>query len=110
MGIGMELGISDGNSGLYRNDEGAVYPYNIGSIMNITGNSASEPGYYYFYYNIEVEVPCENISASIFDIERNNKRILKITDVLGRDRNGIKNELLFYLYDDGTVEKLVIIE
>ena len=52
--IGMELGISNGNSGLYRNDDGASYPYNIGSIMQITGSSASSPGYYYFYYNIFV--------------------------------------------------------
>ena len=32
-GINMQLGISNGNSGLYRNDNGASYPYNIGSIM-----------------------------------------------------------------------------
>jgi choice-of-anchor B domain-containing protein len=40
MGNNMELGISSENSGLYRNDAGANYPYNIGSIMNITGTSA----------------------------------------------------------------------
>ena len=53
------------NSGLYRNDAGASYPYNIGSIIGITGNSAGEPGYYYFYYNIQVEVPCQNSLTSI---------------------------------------------
>ena len=67
-GTGMELGISNGNSGLYRNDDGAVYPYNIGSVMSITGNSAGEPGYYYFYYNIEVEALCENISTNVVDL------------------------------------------
>ena len=38
------------------------------------------------------------------------KKILKITDVLGRETKGNKNELFFYIYDDGTVEKKIIIE
>ena len=109
-GSDMQLGISNGNSGLYRNDAGAIYPYNIGSIMTITGNSASASGYYYFYYNIEVEVPCENTSTAILDIAKNNKKLVKITDVLGRDTQPNSNQTLFYLFDDGTVEKRVVIE
>ena len=109
-GSDMQLGISNGNSGLYRNDAGAIYPYNIGSIMIITGNSASASGYYYFYYNIEVEVPCENTSTAILDIAKNNKKLVKITDVLGRDTQPNSNQTLFYLFDDGTVEKRVVIE
>ena len=38
------------------------------------------------------------------------KEILKITDLLGRETKGTKNELLFYIYDDGTVEKIITIE
>ena len=38
------------------------------------------------------------------------KEILKITDILGRETKTIKNEPLFYIYDDGTIEKKVIIE
>jgi len=38
------------------------------------------------------------------------KEILKITDILGRETKTIKNEPLFYIYDDGTVEKKIIIE
>ena len=38
------------------------------------------------------------------------KKILKVTDVLGRETKGTKNELLFYIYDDGTVEKRIIVE
>ncbi len=109
MGIGMELGISNGNSGLYRNDDGASYPYNIGSIMQITGSSASSPGYYYFYYNIEVEVPCQNISTNISNIVKSDRKLLKITDVLGREVQGNSNQTLFYLFDDGTVERRVTI-
>ena len=38
------------------------------------------------------------------------KKLLKITDLLGRETNGTKNEILFYIYDDGTVEKRIVIE
>ena len=39
-----------------------------------------------------------------------NKELLKVTDLLGRETKGTKNEILFYIYDDGTVEKRIIIE
>ncbi|MBC8266088.1 MAG: hypothetical protein H8E84_03890 [Flavobacteriales bacterium] len=39
-----------------------------------------------------------------------NKTLLKVTDVLGRKSKGTKNTPLFYIYDDGTVEKKIIIE
>ena len=39
-----------------------------------------------------------------------NKTLLKITYILGRKSKGIKNTPLFYIYDDGTVEKKIIIE
>ena len=108
-GTDMQLGISNGNTGLYRNDAGANYPYDIGSIMSITGNSA-DPDYYYFYYDIELEVPCENTSTAIFDKENNSKKIINITDVLGRKTTPNSKQTLFYLFDDGTVEKHFIIE
>jgi Leucine-rich repeat (LRR) protein len=38
------------------------------------------------------------------------KEVIRITDVLGRETKEIKNEALFYIYDDGTVEKRIIIE
>ena len=39
-----------------------------------------------------------------------NKELLKVTDLLGRETKGTKNEVLFYIYDDGTVEKRIVIE
>jgi len=110
IGNDMELGISSGNSGLYRNDAGANYPYNIGTIMNITGSSASgSTGYYYFYYNIEVEVPCVNTTTNITGLPF-NKNLVKIVDILGREADPSKNIILFYIYDDGSVDKRVIVE
>lgn len=34
-----------------------------------------------------------------------NKELIKIIDVLGRETKGTKNEPLFFIYDDGTIEK-----
>ena len=39
-----------------------------------------------------------------------NKKLLKVTDILGREVKGIKNEPLFYIYNNGRVEKKVIVE
>jgi hypothetical protein len=39
-----------------------------------------------------------------------NKEILKVTDLLGRETKGTKNEPLLYIYDDGTVEKKITID
>ena len=39
-----------------------------------------------------------------------NKELLKVTGLLGRGTKGKKNEPLFYIYNDGTVEKRIIIE
>jgi hypothetical protein len=51
-------------------------------------------------------------NCSITDIEEHsiNKEFLKITDLLGRETKGTKNEVLFYIYDDGTVEKRIVIK
>jgi len=110
IGNNMQLGISNGNSDLYRNDAGAIYPYNIGSVMSITGTSAGSPGYYYFYYDIEVEVPCDNTVSSIDDIKEISKELVKILDVLGREVVPNPNQTQFYIYDDGSVHKQINIE
>ena len=53
-----------------------------------------------------------NINTSITAInEISNKRnLLKITDILGREVNENRHTPLFYIYNDGTVEKKIIIE
>ena len=52
-----------------------------------------------------------NNNCSITGIEEHttNKELLKVTDILGRETKEI-NQLLFYIYDDGTVEKRITIE
>ena len=77
--------------------------------MSITGNSA-DPDYYYFYYNIEVEVPCDNTILGLNNVDKPTRSVLKVTDVLGKEVGYSSNQTLFYLFDDGTVEKRITVE
>jgi hypothetical protein len=38
------------------------------------------------------------------------KKLIRIIDFVGREVKETKNQPLFYIYDDGTVEKKIIIE
>ena len=75
IGNDMQLGVAQGalqNVGLYRNNASASYPYDIASAINITNSSAFSqgyPGYYYFYYDIEVETPCQGGSSITWDCD-----------------------------------------
>ena len=40
----------------------------------------------------------------------NTKKLLSVTNLLGQKFNNIKNEILLYIYDDGSVEKKIILE
>lgn len=50
---------------LWRNNSGSGYPYNIGSLVNITGCDVG-PNYYYFFYNWEVQqADCESNPVAV---------------------------------------------
>jgi thiol-disulfide isomerase/thioredoxin len=49
-------------------------------------------------------------ALSVNDASYNTKKILKVVDLLGRESAGKKNETLFYIFNDGTVEKRIIVE
>ena len=48
--------------------------------------------------------------TGLLNITNTEKTLFKVTDLLGRETKGTKNEVLFYIYDDGTVEKRITIE
>ena len=50
-------------------------------------------------------------NCSSLNISENHsfRELIKVTDLLGRETKGT-NQLLFYIYDDGTVEKRIVIE
>ncbi|HIG33032.1 MAG TPA: hypothetical protein EYQ09_06335 [Flavobacteriales bacterium] len=51
---------------------------------------------------------CPN-TTSISEINT-NKKLLKITDIFGRTTKTTNNNPLFYIYDDGSVEKKILLE
>ena len=48
-------------------------------------------------------------STSVREID-NNKKLIKTINILGLEKKEEKNDLLFYIYDDGSVIKKIIIE
>ena len=50
--------------------------------------------------------------TSTFNIPtpNSNRKLEKVIDILGRETKGKKNEPLLYIYDDGTVEKRIVID
>lgn len=52
-GTGYRLAATGTDINLYRNSAGATYPIDVASLASITGTdvSASNPAYYYFFYN-----------------------------------------------------------
>jgi hypothetical protein len=74
----------------------SIYSTNNWSVAN--GNI--DPQHYF----------SNNCSPNSVEEHSINKELLKITDLLGREIKGKTNEPLFYIYDDGTVEKKIIIE
>jgi len=63
------------------------------------------------YYSSTTLSVSEFPPTDIIETSNSNiKEILKITDLLGRETKYTKNKTLFYIYNDGTVEKKIIIE
>ena len=49
-------------------------------------------------------------TSGLEDIQATDRQLLKVISILGRETKESKNQLLFYIYDDGIVEKRIIIE
>jgi len=52
----------------------------------------------------------QNIQTAINDYSINNKSLIKVVDVLGRETAIEANKLLLYIYSDGIIEKRIILE
>ncbi|HOL75075.1 MAG TPA: C25 family peptidase C-terminal domain-containing protein, partial [Bacteroidales bacterium] len=60
---------------LYRNNAGTQYPYEIANVLSITGNSANDLNYYYFFYDWEIKgdsCVSERVPATVFVDHCNN--------------------------------------
>ncbi|MCC6282716.1 MAG: T9SS-dependent M36 family metallopeptidase [Saprospiraceae bacterium] len=51
---------------LYRDNAGVVYPFDISGLVTITGSNAGQDGFYYYFYDWEVqEVPCRSAEVPV---------------------------------------------
>jgi len=120
----VELNLSNGNNGNFVNN----YPANpsLSPALDLRNNpnlsciNVDDPSYSINNW-IEIEGfyidpqhyysnSC-SASTTINDVEiYESKKVIQITDLLGKDTKETKNKLLFYIYDDGTVEKRIVIE
>jgi len=54
---------------LYRNSSGPTYPY-TSTYIDITGSNASQPGYYYFFYNwVYSELTCNTGRTEVIGVD-----------------------------------------
>ena len=78
-----------------------------GSFGNMDINSSAEIWDFVSKYDINGLIDC-NLNSIITNQNISEKKVLKIIDLLGREIIG-KNQILFYLYEDGKVDKKVIL-
>jgi hypothetical protein len=106
--------IQQGNPNLFGaiNLDTTWYNYSLSSDI-----TPAYPLTIYFVYHVPPSdwdtciLTYNSAPTAITDINiSSNRKLIGIFDVLGRQNKGIKNELLFYIYDDGTVEKKIILE
>ena len=77
----------------------------ISMMANTVEDPNQDPN---LYSEIDV-VSCTTLT-SIDDFFEEKKRLINVVDFLGRQSKELKNQPLFYIYDDETVEKKIIIE
>lgn len=54
------------NVNLYRDNSGVVYPFTIDGLVSIIGSNAGQPGFYYYFYDWEVqETPCRSAATPV---------------------------------------------
>tara|TARA_B100000809_G_C14742198_1_gene389013 strand:- start:14 stop:565 length:552 start_codon:yes stop_codon:yes gene_type:complete len=82
------------------------------NCINVDDSTYSANNWTVVNGNIDAQNYFSNNCSGTTSIEDHttNKVLIKITDILGRETKRNKNEPLFYIYDDRTVEKKIIIE
>ena len=82
-------------------DTNGRYIYRSHELWDSVLNNWDMQNEWYFLYNNQ---------TAINDVLNLAKTLLKVTDLLGRETKPKANTPLFYIYDDGTVEKRIVIE
>lgn len=59
---------------------------------------------------VGLKLELDAVISTIHNLENSNKNLIKIADILGRETKPKTNTPLFYMYDDGSVEKRMVFE
>ena len=78
-----------------------------GSFGNMDIDATQEIWNFVSKFDTDGLINCNSVSVDQEILSDNKKKILKITDIFGRTIQEQTNQLLFYIYDDGTVEKKI---
>ena len=76
-------------------------------ITNFDINASVEIWKFFSKYDINGLI---STSTFVAEIESKGKKLIKVVDVLGKESLPISNTPLFYIFDDGSVEKKLIIK
>ena len=85
---------------------GSNFP-NSNGITNYDINASEEIWKFFSRYDINGLINSPN---NITESEKENKKVLKIINLLGQEISDKHNQPIFYIYDDKTVSKKIIIE
>ena len=79
-----------------------------GSFGNMDINATEEIWNFVSKFNTEGQIDCDQLSTLEIKNSIDNKELIQVIDVLGRKviNHQKKNQILFYIYDDGSVEKV----
>lgn len=65
----LQLGLTSGSAKLFRNVEGASYPYSVSQTLEIYGSNDSDPGKYYYFYDWYVFVPSQSCESNRIPVQ-----------------------------------------
>ena len=79
-----------------------------GSFGNMDISASEEIWNFVSQFNLEGQIDCDQMSTHEIKNSIDNKELIQVIDVLGRKvvNHHNKNQILFYIYDDGSVEKI----
>jgi len=103
------LNIANGNNtnlSLFAIDNPNLNCIEVDSIAN-TSTFGVDPQ---VSFNTNCNNDCSATSTSTLYVYENKSNLVKITDMLGQETPYRRNTPLLYIYDDGTVEKRIVIE
>lgn len=63
-----QLGLSPSSFNLFRNSDGALFPYSISRTIEIYGTNSTSPGTYYYFYDWYVFTPYDHCNSNYVEV------------------------------------------